>query len=193
MDEVILTNTPQHFCLLPSGLSRGVSLCCGLPSTFLPSDVTWITTFWLPPALWGSTVLPLKKLCVIKIKTAKSLGNNLECQDGRKKMREMGEDEVRQPVRGLRNLVWLLWQKREKTKTDSVGWELEFKDALCLLPQMTAKWQSVNCKNLACVYLRDAFSVIKIPECYLELFLLYRLSLPEPCEDTLLPTWLKEI
>lgn len=49
-------------------------ICRGFTSTFHPLDVTWITTLRLPSALWDSTALPLKRLCVIKIETAKKLG-----------------------------------------------------------------------------------------------------------------------
>lgn len=88
---------PQHFCSLPSGLSRGTSICHGLNYFYLPSsDVTWITTLWLPLALWCSSALPLKRLCVIKMKTAKSLGN--KCQ-GRRKGKEMDGRWREEPLR----------------------------------------------------------------------------------------------
>lgn len=50
----------------------------------------------------------------------KSLGNNSAGGSGRMKENEMGEDEVRQGVRGLRNLVWLACEKTEQSKVDGM-------------------------------------------------------------------------
>lgn len=58
--------------------------------------------------------LPLKRLWVIKIKTAKSLGNNFECQSGRKRNETDGRRWSEAGcVSSLCYLVWLLGERRE--------------------------------------------------------------------------------
>lgn len=94
-----------------------------LSPSFPPLDVTWITTSRLPSAPWGSAALPLERLYVIKNETAKqkkkSWGNNLGVVwTDEREPRKMGEDEVRQGVRGLCNLVWLPCEKTERSKMD---------------------------------------------------------------------------